>query len=453
MKKNSTGSRHLQFILVLTLLGWVSAHAEKFELESAVMDSASGKSLGVANEKGEMAEFFKAQKSMMYAILRSAGIALDRLPADVRARLEKFQTTNLEAFKAFSQGLDLKDEGKFAEAQAFFEKAVALDANFKLADEMKVSMPNVNLPNLLQIRTVIRDSTKTAVDSGKRSVELDLSRATAAMLSGQTLTMSTREATPTELASEANAGANDYTTNPPGSGADYSPRKVVGVAFNYTAPAGTSIAIATTNEWTGTQYKTTGNSLESVGVGSNFVAQRVGAAECCTSSYKLSDDSVVYWGTWKSTPSASASVTVSGNALTAPTLGSDTHYMIGDATRTMPTTGTAVFSPAGGFLSNVAGDIAVNFVTRQVALNNLGFSLGNLDFSQLNGNATYDAAIASGFFKGNYTSGNCTGCTTFTPGSSAFTGNFVGTTANGVILSSILQNGAGTVAGVHLFKR
>ena len=297
MKKNSTGSRHLQFILVLTLLGWVSAHAEKFELESAVMDSASGKSLGVANEKGEMAEFFKAQKSMMYAILRSAGIALDRLPADVRARLEKFQTTNLEAFKAFSQGLDLKDEGKFAEAQAFFEKAVALDANFKLADEMKVSMPNVNLPNLLQIRTVIRDSTKTAVDSGKRSVELDLSRATAAMLSGQTLTMSTREATPTELASEANAGANDYTTNPPGSGADYLPRKAVGVAFNYTAPAGTSIAIATTNEWTGSQYMITGNSLESVGVGGNFVAQRGSAAECCTSSYKLSDDSVVYWGT------------------------------------------------------------------------------------------------------------------------------------------------------------
>ena len=435
----------------LTSVTLLSAHGEEFELESAVMDSVSGQSLGVMNEKGAMSGFFKAQKSMMYGILRSSGIDLNQLPTEVRMRLEKFQTTNLDAFKAFSQGLDLKDEGKFAEAQAFFEKAASIDPNFKLAEEMKVAMPNMNLPNLLQIQTVVRDSAKTAVDSGKRRVEVDISKATAAMMSGQNVLVGNRNSIADTSASNT-AGADGFTSNPPGSGTDYAPRLAAGIAFSYTT-AGASVAIASTNEWTGSQYKASGSSLESVGFGGDFVAQRGGATEAKTSSATLSDGTAVYWGSWKSAPGASASVIVSGVPLSSPTLGTDVFYMMGDATRTMPTAGTATFAPAGGFLANVAGNISVNFVTREVALNNLGFTLGGLSFAQLNGTSSYDAGIASGFFKGNYNSGTCVGCVAFTPGASAFTGNFVGTAANGAILSTILQNGAGTVAGVHLFSR
>lgn len=465
MNRENRGGRLQRVVVTISALAaFGSARGEQFELESAVIDSASGKSLGVAHEKGGMTDFFKAQKSMVFAILRSSGIAVDSLPADVRGLLEKSQTTNLEAFKAFSQGLDLMDEGKFASARVFFEKALELDPNFKLAEERKISMPSLNLTDAQQIRTVMFDNSKSAVDSGKHRVEVDLSRAIAAMQSGQTVIVeagknSTGTASgPNTVTTTVTTRTDSYTTNPPGSGAEYAPRKAIGIAFDYTGSGaatstGASIAIALTNQWAVDQYKASGNSLESVGEGGDFVAQRGGATACCSASYSLSDGSAVYWGTWKSSPGASASVIVSGVPLTAPTLGSDVHYMIGDATKQMPTSGTAVFSPVGGFLGNVVGDVSVNFVTRQVNLNNLGFTLGNLSFSQLNGATTYDAGIASGFFKGNYNSGSCTGCASFSPAASAFTGNFVGASANGAIVSSIMQNGGGTVAGVHLFAR
>ena len=437
-----------------------SARAEQFELESAVMDSVSGKNLGVANEKGAMSDFFKAQKSMMYGILRSSGIELESLPPEIRKKLERFQTTNLAAFKAFSQGLDLKDAGKFAEAQSFFQKAVELDPGFKFADEMKISMPNVNLPNLLQIGTVIRDNARTSVDSGKKMVEVDISRATAALMAGQTVVVGSRDSS-VDSDKSTTAGSDGFTTNPPGSGAEYAPRKVIGVSFNYAANSGaatntagsvaTNVSLASTNEWTAGQFQATGGSLQSVGLGTDFVANREGAAECCVSLHTLADGTAVYWGTWKSAPGASATVTVSGASLSAPVLGNDFLYMMGDATRSMPTSGSVVFKPVGGFMNNVAGDISVNFVTRQVNLNDLGFSLGGLSFSQLNGAATFDANVASGFYKGNYSTGTCVGCSAFSPGSSAFVGNFVGKAADGTVLSNIMQTGTGTVSGVHLF--
>jgi hypothetical protein len=129
-------------------------------------------------------------------------------------------------------------------------------------------------------------------------------------------------------------------------------------------------------------------------------------------------------------------------------------YVFADATRQMPTSGTAVFTPSGGMLANPSGTIAVNFVTRAVAVQNLGFSIGGLVFSGLNGSATYSDRIASGAFGGNYASGSCAGCTGFVPQSSAFNGNFVGRDANGLIFSTILLTGQNSVsAGVQLFKQ
>ena len=129
-------------------------------------------------------------------------------------------------------------------------------------------------------------------------------------------------------------------------------------------------------------------------------------------------------------------------------------YVFADATRTMPGTGTAVFSPTGGSLAQASGTVAVDFANRSVALQNLGFNIGGLAFTGLNGSATYDARIASGTFGGNYSSGNCTGCPAFTPLSSSFGGSFVGRNADGLVFSTFLLTGAGgSASGVHVFKQ
>ncbi len=440
---------HKQTLTLVALLGGVgAAQAQSFSLEGAVIDSRTSQSLGVVTERGDLGGVFRAQKAMTFGILRSAGISLEQLPPEVRARIERFQTTNVEAFRAFSQGLDLKDQGKYAEAKELFRRAAELDPGFALAAEQQRSMPDVNLGGSVQIRAVMVAAAGAAVDRGKASFTVDLARAMAAIQAGQVVIAVT--STPTEQ-SQANS-TNNYTSNPAGSGAQFSPNLVAGLSYTYANSATTSVSIGSTNELRGDKYRAGNGVLESAGVSGDFLAQRLGATVGNQGNTALADGSTVYWGSWLSAPGASAAVTVGATAYTAPALGK-VDYMMGDATRAMPSSGTAVFSPNGGLISGTTGTIAVNFVTRGVALQNLAFNIGGLAFSGLNGAATYSDKIASGAFSGNYSSGTCTGCTAFTPLSSAYGGNFIGKGAEGLIFSTILLTGSGTASGVQIFTK
>lgn len=434
-------------VCTLLLAAGGTAFAQGFALEGAVIDSRTSQNLGVVSERGQLDTLFSAQKAMTFGILRSAGISLEQLPPDVRARIERFQTTNLEAFRAFSQGLSLKDEGKFVEAKEQFRRAAELDPGFALATEQQQAMPDVNLTAGLQARAVIAAAAGAAVDRGKATFAVDAARATAALAAGAsviTVPLTNEQARPLNA---------DFTTNPPGSGGRFAPHLVAGLSYSYTAAGNFGVTIANVNEWAGDKYRVNGDILESVGGAGDFQAQRGGAALANRAAIVLGDGSSAYWGSWNSSAGASASVTVSGALVSAPTLGG-VDYVFGDATRQMPTSGTAVFMPAGGMLANPSGTIAVNFVTRAVAVQNLGFTIGGLVFSGLNGSATYSDRIASGAFGGNYASGNCAGCSGFVPQSSAFNGNFVGREANGLVFSTILLTGQNSVsAGVQLFKQ
>lgn len=423
------------------------AAAQSFALEGAVIDSRSSRSLGVINERGDINALFRAQKAMTFGILRSAGISLEQLPAEVRSRIERFATTNLEAFRAFSEGLDLKDQGKFVEAKVQFARAAEIDPNFALAAEQQQAMPDVNLGTGVQARAVVLAAAGAAVDRGKASYTVDTARAVAALAAGQSVIAVT-------LPSTTDPTASGFTTTPPGSGTQFVPNIVAGLAYTVTLPSGTSASVANAAEWKSDAFRVNGEVLEGLGnavIG--FQAQRLNASAVPGGSALLADGSTAYWGSWLSTPTASASVSVSGQTVTAPQLG-PVDYAFADATRSMPTSGTAVFTPAGGSLGQVSGTVAVNFVSRGVALQNLGFNIGGLAFSGLNGSALYSDRIASGTFGGNYTSGNCTGCTAFTPQSSSFGGSFIGRNADGLVFSTfLLTGGGGSAAGVQIFKQ
>jgi hypothetical protein len=430
----------------------LDVRAQGYALEGAVIDSRSSQNLGVVSERGDMATLFRAQKAMTFGILRSAGISLDQLAPEVRARIERFQTTNLDAFRAFSQGLALKDQGKFVEAKEYFRRAAELDPGFSLAVEQRQAMPDVNLGTGIATRAVIATAAGNALDRGKATFAVDVNRALAAISAGQTVLAVNVPDTNAQALS-----ASGYTVNAAGSSSNFLPNLVAGLSYTFGDGFGNSLSIASTNEWRPDKY-TAGSganagTLDSVGQSGDFLAQRGGASTTATGRLLLSDGATTaYWGTWLSTPAASASVTVGGQPVTAPTLGA-VDYVMAEATRQMPTTGTATFTPAGGPLSNVSGSIAVNFVNRNVQLNNLGFDIGAYSFSGLTGLAQYDANTASGKFSGSYSGGSCNGCIGFLPTGSVFGGNFVGTKANGLVFSTILLTGSGQVSGVHLFGR
>jgi hypothetical protein len=440
---------YLSYTVAALALAWAgTAQAQAFKAEGAVIDTRNGSSLGVVTERGELAALFKAQKAMTFGILRSAGISLEQLSPEVRARIERFQTTNVEAFRAFSQGLDLKDQGKFAEAREFFRRAAELDPNFALASEQQVSMPDVNLSSNVQLRTVVAAAAGAAVERGKVAYAVDLNRALAAVQAGQTVVLLPPEPTRT-------AADNDYSSNPPGAGAQFSANRSVGLIYNFSNTTGDNIGLPVSAEWSPSEVRLAGSVLETVGSDRRgFVAARGNAQAANGGSQQLADGSVAYWGSWlSSAPGGSAEVRGSGGVpLRAPTLG-QVDWMVADAPRVMPSSGSVSFTPAGGLMRNVSGQIQVDFLNRNVQLQNLGFQIAGLSFSGLNGSASYAANSAAGAFQGNYSTGACTGCPAFSAQSSLFGGTFAGAQANGLIFTTTMVTGSGTAAGVHLFTR
>ena len=437
-------------ILKTGLAALLAAHvagalAQGFALEGAVIDSRSGNSLGVVSERGDLSALFRAQKSMTFGILRSAGISLEQLSPEVRARIERFQTTNVEAFRAFSQGLDLKDQGKFAEARESFKRAAELDPGFALASDQQQSMPDVNISSSLQMRAVMQIAAAAAVDKGKATFVLDLARALAALQAGQTVVTLPSGTDPSRRDT-----ADAYTSNQAGGDNSGASNRLVALAYSLGNPTSPDGRISVT-ELRPENVRTTVGVLEAVGTGSSQLASRGGAPVSSQDSTTLSDGSVAYWGRWATT-SGNASVTDTGQARTAPSLG-PVDYVFADATRRLPNAGTASFTPAIGGLGAVAGSIAVDFTSRRAELVNLGFRIGGLTFSGLNGTSTFGTGAAPGTFTGNYTSGACAGCAGFNAPASVYVGSFIGVGANGLVFSTLLNTGAGNVAGVQVFKR
>lgn len=443
------GATLVLFAMPLAALFAGGAAAQSFRLESAVLETETGRNLGVSTETGEIAALFRAQKAMTFGVLRAAGIPLESLPPDVRARIERFQTTNLEAFRAFSEGLALKDQGRFAQAREAFRRAAELDPGFALAAEQQQAMPNVNVSTGVQLRAVIATAANAAVDRGKQTIALDASRALAAMQAGLNVVL---------VAADANTSNTDFTSNPAGSGDRFTPNQAVALAYRYTAVDNFPVTLADSQEWTARNVAADANGLLSVGEAGGFQALRGGAAPSRLGEVRLGDGTAVQWGAWNSAPGASATVTIGRDAngqpipVVAPTLGS-TDWMFAEATRRMPLTGAFTFTPRGGTLADVTGGLRVDFANRSVQLQALGFRIGNQTFSNLAGSALWDAAAAAGGFRGNYTGGSCAGCISFIPAGSNFAGSFAGRDANGLLFSTFLNTGASFVGGVQLFAR
>ncbi|MFY7974345.1 MAG: tetratricopeptide repeat protein [Rubrivivax sp.] len=421
------------------------ASAQSFALESAVLDSATGRNLGVTSERGEIAALFRAQKAVTFGVLRAAGIPLESLPPDIRQRIERFQTTNLEAFRAFSEGLSLKDQGRYAQARESFRRAAQLDPNFALAVEQQQAMPDVNIGGSVQLRAAVAAAAGAAVDRGKQTYAIDASRAVAAMQAGQNVVV----VPPTET---ARANDSAYTSNPAGATGQFVPNLAVALAYRYTADGGVPVTLDNNQEWRNERFRVANNVLEAVGEAGEFQALRGGAQAVASGETSLADGTRVQWGQWNSAPGASASVRINGVNVVAPVLGTvDT--MFAEATPRMPGSGTATFTPRGGSLQDVSGSIRVDFANRAILLQTLGFRIGDLNFSNLSGQAEWAANSAAGSFRGNYTGGSCAGCLAFLPAGSNFAGTFAGKDAAGILFSTFLNTGSSFVGGTQVFGR
>jgi hypothetical protein len=79
-----------------------------------------------------VSSFMALEKRLVFDMLARMGI--EPTPAE-RQRIEQIPTQNLQAFLAYSRGLESEDAGVFGEAAEFYRQATIHDPNFRMAED------------------------------------------------------------------------------------------------------------------------------------------------------------------------------------------------------------------------------------------------------------------------------------------------------------------------------
>jgi TolB-like protein len=105
-------------------------------LDAAVVDATNSTVVATGTASEQLQQLFTLEKQVLFRLLDQMGMALT--PAERRALSER-PTADLQAFLAFSRGLEADDRGDFAAADAEYSAALARDPNFRQARERQTS--------------------------------------------------------------------------------------------------------------------------------------------------------------------------------------------------------------------------------------------------------------------------------------------------------------------------
>ncbi len=106
------------------------ARTSQIRLDASVVNTSSGAIAGRGTAADRLAALFAMEKQLVFSLLQSLGVNLS--PAERQAINER-PTADLQAFLAFSRGLEAEDRGDYAGAAAQFQAAAARDPNFRAA--------------------------------------------------------------------------------------------------------------------------------------------------------------------------------------------------------------------------------------------------------------------------------------------------------------------------------
>lgn len=120
-----------------------AADQEQLTVNATTTD-VEGRSQKDVKEANKMADIFILQKQLVYKLLKNIGITSDKLSSEVKAAIDKPQTTSLEAFYAFSNCLDSMDKGLYVQAREQCNNAIQFDPNFVFAQRLRASIPDQN---------------------------------------------------------------------------------------------------------------------------------------------------------------------------------------------------------------------------------------------------------------------------------------------------------------------
>jgi tetratricopeptide (TPR) repeat protein len=111
----------------------------RLRLDANLADVAARTSKPVDETSGELARFFRLEKSLVFKVIDELGVTLSQAEEDA---ILTIPTENLLAFLAYSRGLEARDRGDFGAAEKEFQQAISIDPKFNNA---KMQLQRVSL--------------------------------------------------------------------------------------------------------------------------------------------------------------------------------------------------------------------------------------------------------------------------------------------------------------------
>ena len=113
------------------------AAADKLKLDANAVATTSSSIVATGSASNDLKKVFDMEKAVVFQLLQKMNIQLS--PAEQRAISER-PTADLQAFLAFSSGLEAEDRGDYQAAGEAYGRAAARDPNFKVAKDRQAAV-------------------------------------------------------------------------------------------------------------------------------------------------------------------------------------------------------------------------------------------------------------------------------------------------------------------------
>ena len=131
--------------------GTIVERGDQLRVDAAVVDVSSAGVAATGNASDQLTRLFDLEKALVFSIFENLGIQLtDAERADINQR----PTQNIQAFLAFSRGLEAEDHGDFQAAREAYTQAAGLDPSFQAASQGAVNATDLSTASTQSVSDV-----------------------------------------------------------------------------------------------------------------------------------------------------------------------------------------------------------------------------------------------------------------------------------------------------------
>lgn len=115
--------------------GQIVQTGQRLRVDAAIVNTTTSRVAGGAANENTLEQLFDIEKAIVLQLFDSLGVTLTTAE---RNAIEQRPTRSMQAFLAYSDGLQLEDQGRFGEAATRYQDAVRIDPAFSQASQKSV---------------------------------------------------------------------------------------------------------------------------------------------------------------------------------------------------------------------------------------------------------------------------------------------------------------------------